>query len=474
MAPPPHFPGVYVRPSSGPPGVTQAWLHFPDACGNPTSSTCQKGSTPPPRASGAPFDAISRAAAVRRGRDRIFGIVTLSFVTSIRYACRLYLTLRNGTVGCMSEIVTAADPTTCHFPGCTEPSRPDPATGRKAKYCEQTIDGVLHNRANAWHHRRRQEPTSEPAAEVVAAPVSMARATLEDRLNRLPGLISEVREYMDGVLDELRAASDLEAAGAEVEDARREALAQTAAAEQRASAAERARREAEMRANEAAAQRDEADSAAEELVTELARQKSEFTEQITQLHAQTAADVERAMERAQAAEDARAQVEQEHAATQDALAASRAALTLAETNAEREQANGERLSGELAELRRELESAHLKTAASEASAAAAREAQKVADAATAEHRELARQAQAATEAVRAQTRADMDALRAETVERLQRERESANERVAAATSTVEALKATVAAYKTQLGGQESQDSSAPRKRATKRVAGETS
>lgn len=378
----------------------------------------------------------------------------------------------------MSEIATPADVTTCHFPGCTEPSRPDPATGRKAKYCEQTIDGVLHNRANAWHQRRRQEPAAEPATgELVAAPVSMARATLEERLNRLPGLFNEAREYMDSVVEELRAASDLEAAGAEVEDVRREALTQTAAAEQRASAAERARREAEALANEAAAQREEADSAAEELVAELARRQAEFDEQITELRTGCAAQLDQAAQRAQAAEEARAQAEQDRAAIQEELIAQRAALAAAEANIERERANGARLSEELVELRRELESAHLKTAAAEGTAAAAREAQQVADAAAAEHRELARQAQSATEAVRAEMRADMDSLRAETAERVQRERQSADERVAAALATTEALKATVDAYKAQLDVQEAPAGAAPTaptKRAVKRTTGQSS
>ncbi|OHU76132.1 hypothetical protein [Mycobacteroides chelonae] len=375
----------------------------------------------------------------------------------------------------MSEIATPADLTTCHFPGCTEPSRPDPSTGRKAKYCEQTIDGVLHNRANAWHHRRKQEPAAEPVPEeLVAAPVSMARATLEERLNRLPGLFGDARAYLDSLIEDLRAASDLEAAGAEVEDVRREALAQTTAAEQRASAAERARREAEALAHEAAAQREEADSAAEELVAELARRQVEFDEQMTQLRTDSDAQLDQAAQRAQAAEEARDQAEQDRAAAQDELIAERAALAAAEANTERERATGARLSVELAELRRELESAHLKTAAAEGNATAAREAQQVADAAAAEHRELARQAQVATEAVRTQMRADMDSLRAETAERLQRERESADERVAAALATTEALKATVAAYKAQLDVQEKPAGAAPTKRAAKRTTGQTS
>ena len=47
----------------------------------------------------------------------------------------------------------------------------------------------------------------------------MARATLEQRPTELPDKIGELRRYFDGLLAELRTASDIEAAGAEVEDA---------------------------------------------------------------------------------------------------------------------------------------------------------------------------------------------------------------------------------------------------------------
>ena len=96
----------------------------------------------------------------------------------------------------------------------------------------------------------------------------MARATLEQRLTELPDKIGELRRYFDGLLAELRTASDIEAAGAEVEDAHRDALTKITEAERQAAAAQRACRHAEERANTAELQRAEADAVAEEAIAE--------------------------------------------------------------------------------------------------------------------------------------------------------------------------------------------------------------
>ena len=75
-------------------------------------------------------------------------------------------------------------PATCCFPGCTRAIRPE--ARHRAKYCEHTIDGVMHNRVNAWHRRRAEAAAATqnlpegPAA--AAASLSMARAALEQRL----------------------------------------------------------------------------------------------------------------------------------------------------------------------------------------------------------------------------------------------------------------------------------------------------
>src|ERR1700739_2001507 len=82
----------------------------------------------------------------------------------------------------------------CHYPGCTRPSRPDPATGRPSRYCEQAdgTGGAGHTRANAWKARRAQRgivATQEDPGLTV--PVSLARATLEQRLSELPGQFAD-------------------------------------------------------------------------------------------------------------------------------------------------------------------------------------------------------------------------------------------------------------------------------------------
>ena len=159
----------------------------------------------------------------------------------------------------------------CSYPGCTRPRRPDPATGRPSRYCEQPdVDGgLVHNRATAFRARRAGVAIQEDSA--TSAPVSMARATLDQRLAELPGRVAELRQYFDDVVAEIRTAGDLEAAGAEVEDAHRDALSRITEAERRAAAAERAARLAEERAQQAERDREETDQLAEEAAAETAR-----------------------------------------------------------------------------------------------------------------------------------------------------------------------------------------------------------
>lgn len=88
----------------------------------------------------------------------------------------------------------------CHYPGCSRPRRPDPATGRPSRYCERADDsgGPVHNRANAWKARRTQAPSGEARhteTEQADAPVSMARATLEQRLAEFPQRVSEIDQH---------------------------------------------------------------------------------------------------------------------------------------------------------------------------------------------------------------------------------------------------------------------------------------
>ena len=132
----------------------------------------------------------------------------------------------------------------------------------------------------------------------------MARATLDERLLQLPAQLTEFREYLDAVVVDVRTASDLDAAGAEVEGAHREDLARIAEAEHQASAAARGRREAEIRAADAETQRAEADAAAEDAVAETARVEQHAEDQLAQVRTEAATQVQAAQDRAAAADGA--------------------------------------------------------------------------------------------------------------------------------------------------------------------------
>jgi len=189
----------------------------------------------------------------------------------------------------MSETAAAANETNkglCNYPGCTHPRRPDPATGRPSRYCERDDDGgPVHNRANAWKARRAQREDATTQEDGLAAPVSMARATLEQRLSELPERVADLRQYFDGVLIGIRAAGDVEAAGAEVEDAHRDALTKVTEAERRATAAERAARSADGNAQVAQQEREEADALAEEAMAEAARVREAAQAEVAQASA---------------------------------------------------------------------------------------------------------------------------------------------------------------------------------------------
>jgi hypothetical protein len=87
----------------------------------------------------------------------------------------------------------------CHYPGCTRPSRPDPATGRPSLYCEESdpSGGPVHNRANAWRRRRAEKAGNPLEGHGVSAPVSLARAALEQRVAEVPGKLAELRDFLD-------------------------------------------------------------------------------------------------------------------------------------------------------------------------------------------------------------------------------------------------------------------------------------
>lgn len=227
----------------------------------------------------------------------------------------------------------------CRFPGCVRPPRPDPATGRPTLYCEQPgpDGGPVHNRASAWRARRASQHNTTgtvatpPEDDAPVVPVSMARASLEQRLERFPEQIEQLRSFLDGALAELRTAGDVEAAAAEVADAHREALAKITAAEQQLADAERARRTAQQHAVEAEALRAEADAAAEAATAETTRIRDELTAELHQVRA----DAEQAA--AQASQQvATAAAEAEQARTQAATARGELAALHAQAAADRE------------------------------------------------------------------------------------------------------------------------------------------
>jgi len=326
---------------------------------------------------------------------------------------------------------TAHDTATCHFPGCTRPSRPDPATGRPAKYCEEVVDGVRHNRVNAWHRRRADKPAgSADSGAVSAAPVSMARATLEQRLMAIPEALTQFAELLNGVVAELRTAGDLEAAGAEVEDARREALAQVSEAERRASAAERARREAEARAAATETERAEADAVAEAAIAEKDRAQTESEQQLASVRAEASAAIQAAEQQVQAAQEQAKQAdierEQQVQAARDEVLAARAAIAGAEAARDAAREGAEREREATVETRRELEQ------------------------------------------VRADARADHQALQTQHAEQLRQLTEAADARAAALGSALDVARGAAQTYRAELAGASASPPASPETHSSSR------
>ena len=358
---------------------------------------------------------------------------------------------------------TAHDTATCHFPGCTRASRPDSATGRPAKYCEEVVDGVRHDRVNAWHRRRADKPAGPADSAVSSAPVSMARATLEERLAAIPEALTQFAELLNGAVAELRTAGDLEAAGAEVEDARREALAQVSEAERRASAADRARREAEARAAAAETERAEADAVAEAAIAENHRARTESEQQLASVRAEASAAVQAAGQQVQAAQEQARQAdierEQQVQAARDELLAARDQATAAEAAREAAEAAAERERQVTAALRTRIEDLRSQCEAARAEAATARAVIAGAEAARDTAQQAAERERAATvetrrelEQVRADARADHQALQTQHAEQLRQLTEAADARAAALGSALDVARGAAETYRAQLAG----------------------
>ena len=351
----------------------------------------------------------------------------------------------------------------CTYPGCTRPRRPDPATGRPSRYCERADEegGPVHNRATAWKARRTHREDAAPTQDEgggLSAPVSMARATLDQRLAELPGRVADLRQYLDAVVLDLRAAGDIEAAGSEVEDAHREAQTKETAAEGRAAAAERAARSAHAIAQAAQQDRAEADALTEEATAEMERVKQQAQTEIARAHEQLATQ---AAEFTAALAERDAEVDQARRDVADArteAASAVASQNAATTQAARERETAAQLRQELDTARRDFEAARiqyqdqiesarmdLQAATTETAALRTALAEANAQAAAAE-----RASQAAGESLaalrhdgdrqRAEARSQLDGLRATYAEQLAQVQRNADERVAVLTDALDAAR----------------------------------
>lgn len=352
----------------------------------------------------------------------------------------------------------------CTYPGCTRPRSPDPATGRPSRYCEQAdeVGGPMHNRASAFKARRAhpQGGVTTQDDPGTSAPVSMARATLDQRLSELPGRLDDMRSYLGELAVVMQVAGDLEAAGAEVEDAHRDALSKVTDAERRAATAERAARTAEARAEQAERDREEADMLAGEAAAELARVREESQVEIAAIRAEADAAVARAEHReADAAAENAAdlaqrdalveQAQQEVSAARMEAAAAVAAQQASDAQAARERDNAAQLRRELDAARREfddsrqrlqgeVDAAHQGTQQATAEAAAVRVELATSRAEADSARRVAEQDRAALERIRDETRIERDTLRQAHAEQLAQAQRNADDRVAALTEALAA------------------------------------
>jgi DNA repair exonuclease SbcCD ATPase subunit len=389
----------------------------------------------------------------------------------------------------------------CHYPGCSRARRPDPATGRPTRYCGQADPdgGPIHNPASAWRARQSQSG-AVAAQEQVAAPVSLARATLEQRLAQLPEKVAEIREYLDAVVAGVQAAGDVEAAGAEVEDAHRDALTKITEADRRTAAAERTARLAGERADAAEQERAEADALVEDAMAELARVRDETSAEILRVRADAEAAVARAHEQlAEAQDQHRRALEERDAelerARQDATssriaaAAAEAAQEAADATAARERESAAGLRGELDQVRREADEARQRLqaavdtarqtaqhAANETASVRAELATASAEAAAAQRavgveREAVASLTRELDRHRADAQAEREALRASHADQLAQAQRNTDERVQTLTEALTAAREVVAAYRAQLGAPEGppQDTATTTRKRTQRA-----
>lgn len=172
----------------------------------------------------------------------------------------------------------------CAWPdGCENPASRSPGGGRPGRYCQQRVAGRLHNRGNA--QKRRAElatEDSEPdgASTHSEAPidsgehaVEVARLSATDQARALARLVEELPARLADYVSTLNQVGDLDAAGRQIETARREANRQIETATVRADDAE-----AEAQAARAELEEEQAARLEAEAATELASQRSEQAE----------------------------------------------------------------------------------------------------------------------------------------------------------------------------------------------------
>lgn len=166
--------------------------------------------------------------------------------------------------------LTRTEQRNCRFPGRGRPAATSQAgAGRPPEYC----DNSAHNRAAAWHARRRlrAEQPGRAAAEVEERPVDAARQRASELHGQVAGMIEHLSQQLQGLLEELRTVSDPEAVEAQIEAVTSQAAEQVATASARASRAEQAHRRAED-------ERAEADAAAVEASTQSEQLRAGFGE----------------------------------------------------------------------------------------------------------------------------------------------------------------------------------------------------
>ena len=123
------------------------------------------------------------------------------------------------TRGLMTE---QAGTVTCKFPGCGQPARQAPRTGRPPGYC----DNPEHTGVTAWRERKRLADAEAGVTTTdadVEQPVTMARETGAEMLRQMRDLAGKLTGVADRLTGAVTTLGDTGAVEAEIESARRTA-----------------------------------------------------------------------------------------------------------------------------------------------------------------------------------------------------------------------------------------------------------